>query len=148
MKSKPIVRAVLAFFAFLAPALVSAAAVGVSVSGGGSFFGISFGSGGGVGSFGGCSSTICSIGTTFIYIINAILVPLLFAAAFITFMYGVARAYIFSKGDATKIADGHRIILWGVVAFAIMISIWGLVNIVANTFGLQGYYAPVPPTSY
>jgi len=149
MKSKPIVRTVLAVFAFFVPALVYAQAsiVGGVSSGGGSFLGISIGGGGGT-SLGGCASTVCTIGSTFIYIINAILVPLLFAAAFITFLYGVAKSYIFSRGDATKVADGHRIILWGVVAFAIMISIWGLVNIVANTFGLQGYYAPIPPTSY
>jgi len=143
MKSKSI----LALVGFFAPALVYAqtSIVGGVSSGGGSFFGISIGGGP---SIGGCSSTICSVGYTFLYIINAILVPLLFAVSFITFLYGVAKAYIFSRGEPAEVTKGHQIILWGVVAFAVMISIWGLVNIVANTFGLSGYYAPSLPTSY
>ncbi len=32
--------------------------------------------------------------------------------------------------------------------FVVMLSLWGLVNVVANTFGLQGAYAPPLPTSF
>ena len=146
MKLKPITRIVPALVAFFAPALVFAQTTVVGgVSNSGSFLGISFGGGG---SFGGCSSTICGIGNTILYIINAILVPVLFAVAFIMFLYGIANAYIFSHGDATKVAEGHKLILWGIIAFVVMISVWGLVNVVANTFGLSGYYAPTLPTSY
>lgn len=110
-------------------------------------FGITLGTGGG-GGVQSCSNTICYIGYTIIYIINTILVPLLFAAAFIVFLYGVFKAYIWSHGDSGEVSKGHRLILWGLVGFAVMISIWGLVNIVTNTFGLAGYSAPTPPTSY
>ena len=144
MKLKQIAFALAAFFA---PALVFAATSIVGgVSNSGSFLGISFGSSGS--SISGCSSTICGIGTTILYIINSVLVPLLFAIAFIMFLYGVAKSYIFSHGEPAEVAKGHTIILWGVIGFAIMISIWGLVNVVANTFGLSGYYAPALPTSY
>lgn len=99
-------------------------------------------------SVGVCTATICGVARTILYIINNILVPVLFAVAFIVFLYGVADAYIFSKGDASKVAEGHKLILWGLIAFAVMISLWGLVNVVSNTFGLSGYYAPDLPTSY
>lgn len=79
--------------------------------------------------------------------INNVLVPVLFAIAFIVFLYGIARAYIFSGGDPGKVAEGHKLLLWGLVAFVVMISVWGLVNVVANTFGLQGAYAPLLPSS-
>jgi hypothetical protein len=144
MKLKTIVPAVLAF---LAPALVLAQiTVGGGVSSSGdSFFGISLGSGG---YLSGCSSSICGIGETILYIINSVLVPVLFAVAFFVFLYGIAKAYIFSGGSEEERAKGHKLVLWGVIAFAVMISIWGLVNVVANTFGLSGYYAPSLPTSY
>lgn len=146
MKLKSIIFALAGFFA---PALVFAqTSIVGGVSNSGSFLGISFGSGGGGMGFPGCSSTICGIGETFLYIINAVLVPLLFAVAFIMFLYGIADAYIFSHGDATKVAEGHKLVLWGIIAFAIMISVWGLVNVIANTFGLSGYYAPTLPRSY
>jgi len=103
-------------------------------------FGLSFGNN--------CVSGICSVASNILYIINNVLVPVLFAIAFIVFLYGIARSYIFSSGDAEKVKEGHRIILWGIIAFAVMISVWGLVNVVANTFGLGGYYAPPLPRSY
>ena len=128
----------------LFPTFAFAATVVGGFSGSGGFLGISWGGGGGFG----CTSTICGIADTVLYIINSILVPTLFALAFIVFLYGIASAYIFSNGDPDKVAAGHKFVFWGIVAFAIMISIWGLVNIVANTFGLNGYYAPPLPTTY
>lgn len=103
------------------------------------FLGISFGSG--------CTGGICAIASNILFIINSVLVPVLFAVAFIVFLYGIAKAYIFSGGDSEKVAEGHRLLLWGLVAFVVMISIWGLVNVVANTFGLAGSYAPPTPSS-
>ena len=91
---------------------------------------------------------IGGVAITIINIINGVLVPVLFAVSFIVFLYGIARAYIFSVGDPERVKEGHKIILWGLIAFAVMVSIWGLVNVVANTFGLQGSYAPVQPTSF
>ncbi len=97
---------------------------------------------------GGCTSTICGVASTILYIINSILVPLLFAIAFIVFLYGIARAYIFSGGDPAKVSEGHKLLLWGIIAFVVMISLWGLVNVVANTFGLYGASALPTPVSY
>lgn len=91
---------------------------------------------------------LCGVGQQIIYLINAVAVPVLFAVAFIVFLYGIAQAYIFSRGDSAKVAQGHWAILWGLIGFAVMISLWGLVNVVVNTFGVGGYPAYPPPTSY
>lgn len=107
-------------------------------------FGFSVSSGGG----GGCASSICGIASTILYLINSVLVPLLFAIAFIVFLYGVAKSYIFSVGETAEVEKGHKLILWGIIGFVVMVSLWGLVNVVANTFGLGGVGAPVLPTSY
>ena len=90
---------------------------------------------------------ICSLALNFLYIINTILVPLLFAIAFLMFLYGVAQAYIFSKGDQEAVQKGHLAILWGIIGFVVMISLWGLVNVVATTFGLQNQSLPSLPQS-
>ncbi len=120
------------------------------VSSGRSSFSWSWGGGGGPGSLDPayCSTSICGIAVTFIYIINNILVPLLFAVAFIVFLYGVFKTYILSHGDSGEVEAGHKLILWGVVGFVVMLSLWGIVNVVANTFQLTGYSAPTTPTSY
>jgi len=114
-------------------------------------FSIGFGSGAGGmmgGQFACGASNICRVASTILYIINYVLVPVLFALAFIVFLYGIVSKYIFSHGDETKVAEGHRLILWGIVGFVVMISLWGLVNVVANTFGLYGISAPPTPRSY
>ena len=114
-------------------------------------FSIGFGSGVGMG-IGGpfmCgASNICQVASTILYIINYVLVPVLFAIAFIVFLYGIVAKYIFSHGDPEKTKEGHKLILWGLIAFVVMISLWGLVNVVANTFGLYGISAPPTPRSY
>ncbi|MHB8660721.1 MAG: hypothetical protein ACYC75_02165 [Minisyncoccota bacterium] len=94
------------------------------------------------------ASSICEIASTILYLINSVLVPLLFAVSFLVFLYGVFKQYILSRGDAEAVAQGHTLILWGIIGFVVMISLWGLVNVVANTFGLWGYAAPPLPTSY
>ncbi|OGG48516.1 hypothetical protein A3G63_03135 [Candidatus Kaiserbacteria bacterium RIFCSPLOWO2_12_FULL_52_8] len=145
---KSIARTIVISAIFIAPVLASAQTVvgGLSSNGSG-FLGFSWGNGGG-GGWGGCAGSICEVAGTILYIINGVLIPVLFAVAFIVFLYGIASAYIFSNGDPEEIKKGHKLVFWGVVAFAIMISIWGLVNVVVGTFGLAGYYAPPPPTSY
>jgi Type IV secretion system pilin len=95
-----------------------------------------------------CTQTICGLAGTILYIINGVLVPVLFAVAFIVFLYGVAKTYIFSMGDPDEVSQGHKLVFWGVIGFVVMISLWGLVNIVANTFLLQYTNPPALPTSY
>ena len=94
-----------------------------------------------------CTNTICQVAQNLLYLINNVLVPVLFAIAFIVFLYGIAKAYIFSGGDEEAVKQGHKLLMWGIIAFVVMISIWGIVNVVANTFGLAGAYAPPTPSS-
>ena len=97
-----------------------------------------------------CFGGICGVASTLLYLINNVLVPLLFAISFLVFLYGIAKAYIIapSSGDSAGVKNGHKIILWGLIGFVAMVSVWGMVNVVANTFGLTGVAAPILPTSY
>jgi hypothetical protein len=145
---KSITRFVVPLTFALMPAVAAAASISVGVGSNGSWF---LGIGSGSGSYGGIgcgASNICYVAATILFIINDVLVPLLFAVAFIVFLYGVAKKYILSQGDEEGVAEGHRLILWGIIGFVVMVSLWGLVNVVANTFGLTGSTAPVLPTSY
>lgn len=91
-------------------------------------------------------ATVNSYATGITDLINKVFVPLLFTLAFIVFLYGVAKAYIFSGGSETERAQGHKLILWGVIGFFVMLAVWGLVNVLISTFGLTGGTAPKPPT--
>ena len=82
--------------------------------------------------------------TGFIYIV---LVPLLFAVAFIAFLYGIFLYFIAGGADEEKRSQGKQLAIWGIVGFFVMVSVWGLVNIIRNTFNIDAINnAPSIPT--
>jgi hypothetical protein len=92
------------------------------------------------------TSYIQGYSNSIIGIINNILVPLLVAIAFIIFIWGVFKAYILSAGDSTAVSEGHQLILWGIIGFVVIFSVWGIVNIFQSTLGLSAGNVPTPPT--
>ncbi len=71
-------------------------------------------------------------------IINNILIPGLFAVAFLVFLFGVFKYFIKGGADSKAHEEGRTLILYGLIGFAVMVSVWGLVNIVTGSFGLDG----------
>lgn len=156
MKSITRLASVLAVAAMFVVPLVSLAQTSIYTDSTGGFqvnsvgtnSSFSFGNMGSRGAFMCGSNNICQVASNILFIINSVLVPVIFALAFVVFLYGIARAYIFSRGEPEEVSKGHQLILWGVIGFVVMVSLWGLVNVVANTFGLTGRVAPMLPTSY
>lgn len=71
---------------------------------------------------------------TILTIMNAI-VPIIFALAFLYFLYGVAE-YVTSAGENKK--EATEKIVGGLVALFVMFSVYSLIGIVSATFGIQG----------
>lgn len=63
------------------------------------------------------------------------LVPLLIGLAVVVFIYGVL-ILMFSEGGEKK-EEGKQYMLWGIIGIFVMVSVWGLVNILKGTFGLD-----------
>jgi len=61
--------------------------------------------------------------------------PLIIAIAVVYFVYGIFT-YVVAVDDEKKGAAKDKII-YGIVGLFIMISVWGLVNILVRTFGLS-----------
>lgn len=68
--------------------------------------------------------------------INRILVPFVFAIAFLVFIWGVFQTFILGGGDEEKQSKGKQLMMYAIVGFVLMVSIWGIVNLVAGGFGL------------
>ena len=84
--------------------------------------------------------------TSIVYVINSIFVPVLFAVAFLTFLWGVYKYFILGADNDTERATGRQFVLWGIIGFVVILSVWALVGIVATTFGLSpGGTAPAYP---
>lgn len=77
-------------------------------------------------------------------LIRGPIVALLWAALTAAFLYGLVT-YMYRGGDEKKRKEGIQFMVWSVVAFFVMISIWGLVNLLGATFNLSNI-APEPPT--
>ncbi len=75
--------------------------------------------------------------------INNIAVPLVFALAFIVFIVGIFMYFIAGAADAEKRDKGKQVMIYGIIGFFVMVSVWGLVRILTGTVGLNNN-RPVP----
>lgn len=73
------------------------------------------------------------LGQFIIDIINNILVPVLFAIAFIVFLWGAFQTFIVGATSDDAKEKGKSLMLWGLIGFFVMVSVWGLVNILTGT---------------
>ncbi|MCC2630674.1 MAG: seg [Candidatus Paceibacter sp.] len=77
-------------------------------------------------------------------ILNAI-IPLLFAIAFLTFIWGIIK-YIYAAGPQ-KLNEGRNYIIYGVIAMTVMVSVWGIAEVLKNTF-FESAGSPGGPSTY
>ena len=81
------------------------------------------------------------------YIINFLLIPTLIALALITFLWGVYRYFILGAENESEREKGKQFVLWGIIGFVVIVSVWGLVAVVGITIGLfPGTGATPSPT--
>ena len=64
-----------------------------------------------------------------------IILPILISLAVIFFVYSLL-SYILKEGEEKAAAKTQMI--WGIAILFVMISVWGLVDILASTFNLTG----------
>lgn len=83
------------------------------------------------------ATNVQNLGQGIIGLINNVAVPLLFAIAFIVFIWGVFQYFIAGGHDEEKRETGKSLMLWGIIGFFIMVSVWGLVNILRGTFNFD-----------
>lgn len=80
-----------------------------------------------------------------ISIINDVFVPVLFAIAFLYFVWGIYKYFILGATEEAAKGEGRQFVLWSLIGFAVILSLWGLVNVVTSVFNLTGTLAPNPP---
>ena len=90
-------------------------------------------------------SDLSGIGKFIIDTINNIFVPVLFAIAFIVFLYGAFETFIMGATNDVAKEKGKGLMLWGLIGFFVMISVWGLVNILTGTITFGNPSPPTPP---
>lgn len=72
------------------------------------------------------------------------LVPVIIGIALVGFLYGLAM-YIFKAGDEKATEQGRQMMFWGVIALFIMVSIWGIVQVLQTSLFPAGIDPTRPP---
>jgi uncharacterized membrane protein HdeD (DUF308 family) len=80
----------------------------------------------------GTGSTITDIIYFMINIINQAVV-LVVALALLFFFWGIMKFILNADNDEER-TKGKKVMVWGIIALFVMVSVWGLINILANTF--------------
>lgn len=66
-------------------------------------------------------------------IINPI-IGILFALAFLLFMWGGAR-FVLRADDENEVTQGKQHLIWGLIGMFIMVAVYGILNLITGTFG-------------
>lgn len=69
--------------------------------------------------------------------LNSVLIPFIFTLAFLFFLVNAVRYFIIGGGNETERDKARRFALWGILAFVLMVSIWGIANLLTSGFGID-----------
>lgn len=75
-------------------------------------------------------------------IINLV-IPLLIAVAVVIFLYGVVK-YITAGASEESRKEARSVMLYGIIGLFVMVAVWGLVNVLVETFNLDTHIPRVP----
>ena len=66
--------------------------------------------------------------------IGNLAMPFLVALALFLFIYGLMK-FLSKGGSEESVTEGKKLMLWGIIALFMMLSVWGIVRILLQSFG-------------
>ena len=73
------------------------------------------------------------------------LFPILIGLGILLFFWGLARYLFAMSGDSKQIGPAKEYMIWSVVTITVMLSVWGLVQLLQGIF-LNGSAITAPPS--
>lgn len=71
-----------------------------------------------------------------------LLIPIVITLAVVIFFFGLAMYLVKADEDKEK---GRTIMIYGIITLFVMVAVWGLVGVIAETFDInRGGTAPIP----
>lgn len=82
------------------------------------------------------TGAVAGLGGKIIILINTTIIPILFAVAVVYFLYGLVK-FIMGAGDEDKVKEGKGIMIWGIIALLVMVSVYGILAFLSSSIGLD-----------
>lgn len=67
--------------------------------------------------------------------------------AIVVFFWGLI-SYLANIGGEDAAKKGIQLMLWGIIALFVMVSVWGIIRLLQNTFGVGGNQTAIVPSTY
>ena len=64
------------------------------------------------------------------------LVPILVSLGLAVFLWGLVR-YLWGAGGKAKIDDAKKLMKWGLITLFIMVSVWGIIDLMQSALGIN-----------
>ena len=65
----------------------------------------------------------------------ALLIPVIAGLALLAFFWGLAKFIMNVSGDEKAVTEGKNLMIWGLVALFLMVSVWGLLRLFSGELG-------------
>lgn len=73
------------------------------------------------------AATFADLVNSIVVIANNGVIPLLYALAFIFFLIGMLRYFFLGHSEEAR-ESGKQFILWSIIGFVVIFSVWGIVH--------------------
>jgi len=71
-------------------------------------------------------------------------IPIVIGLALVYFLWGLV-GFIGNPSSEQAQTEGRSRMIWGVVAFFVIVSVWALVRVIANSIGVSPGGSIIPP---
>ena len=71
--------------------------------------------------------------------------PVIGGLAALVFIWGLIKFITNVQGDEKAVKEGKDLIVWGLAALFIMVSLWGILRIFYSDLGFTGFGLPLLP---
>ena len=83
------------------------------------------------------SSSIQELFSNLSFFISEVLIPVLFSIAFLFFLVNMVKYFIIGAANEEDRAKGKKNLLYSLIAFVFLISIWSIVTLLVNGLGIE-----------
>lgn len=71
-------------------------------------------------------------------------IPLVASLALLVFLWGLVKFIYRVGGDEKAVTEGKNLMIWGVIALFVMVSIWGIIRLLSGEFGFTFGFPLLP----